>query len=48
MEGTRFSGCTLDALNGVTSMKGSIIKSRDCMALAYSLAGALGIRIEDD
>ncbi|HUZ25200.1 MAG TPA: pentapeptide repeat-containing protein [Streptosporangiaceae bacterium] len=48
MEGTRFAGCDLAGLNGVTSLKGAIIRSRDAMALTYSLAGALGIRIEDD
>jgi uncharacterized protein YjbI with pentapeptide repeats len=48
MEGTRFADCTLDGVNGVTSLRGSIITSRDALALAYSLAGALGITIEDD
>jgi uncharacterized protein YjbI with pentapeptide repeats len=48
MEGTRFSGCILDGINGVTSLKGAIIKHRDSLRLVYSLAGALGIRIEDD
>jgi uncharacterized protein YjbI with pentapeptide repeats len=48
MEGTRISDCILDAINGVTSLKGAIIKSRDAVALTYSLASALGIKIEDD
>jgi uncharacterized protein YjbI with pentapeptide repeats len=47
MEGTRFSDCTLAGINGVTSLRGSIIKSRDALALTYSLASALGIKIED-
>ena len=48
MEGTRFSDCTLDGINGVMSLRGSIVKSRDALALAYSLASALGIKVEDD
>jgi uncharacterized protein YjbI with pentapeptide repeats len=48
MEGTRFSGCILDGINGVTSLRGSIVKSQDALALTYSLASALGIKIEDD
>src|SRR5216683_382538 len=43
-EGTRFSDCTLAGINGVTSLRGSIIKSRDALALTYSLASALGIK----
>jgi uncharacterized protein YjbI with pentapeptide repeats len=48
MEGTRFSDCTLDGINGVMSLRGSIVKSRDALALTYSLASALGIKVEDD
>jgi uncharacterized protein YjbI with pentapeptide repeats len=48
MGGTRFSGCILDGINGVSSLRGSIVKSRDALALTYSLASALGIKIEDD
>ena len=48
MEGTRFADCGLDGLNGVTSLRGSIITGRNALALVYSLAGALGITIEDD
>ena len=48
MEGTRFSDCTLVGINGVTSLRGAIVSSRDALALTYSLAGALGIVIEDD
>jgi uncharacterized protein YjbI with pentapeptide repeats len=48
MEGTRFSDCTLTGINGVMSLKGAIVKNRDALALTYSLAGALGIIIEDD
>jgi len=48
MEGTRFADCSLAGINGVTSLRGAIVKSRDALALTYSLAGALGITIEDD
>lgn len=47
MEGTRFSDCTLDGINGVTSLRGAVVKNRDALSLTYSLAGALGIVIED-
>jgi uncharacterized protein YjbI with pentapeptide repeats len=47
MEGARFSGCVLDGIGGVMDMKGAIVKSSDALALTYSLAGAIGIRIED-
>jgi uncharacterized protein YjbI with pentapeptide repeats len=48
MEGTRFAHCTLAGLNGVTSLRGAIVTSEDALGLAYSLAGALGITIEDE
>jgi uncharacterized protein YjbI with pentapeptide repeats len=47
MEGTRFSDCDLAGINGVLSLKGSIVSSRDALALCYTLASALGITIED-
>jgi uncharacterized protein YjbI with pentapeptide repeats len=47
MTGTRFAGCTLDGINGVISMRGAIVAGVDALALAYSLASALGISIED-
>jgi uncharacterized protein YjbI with pentapeptide repeats len=47
MTGTRFADCTLDGINGVTSMRGAIVFRADALALAYSLASALGISIED-
>jgi uncharacterized protein YjbI with pentapeptide repeats len=47
MTGTRFAGCTLDGISGVTSMRGAIVTGADALALAYSLASALGISIED-
>ena len=48
MEGTRFADCTLAGINGVTSLKGAMVKNRDALSLTYSLAGALGIIIEND
>ena len=47
LEGARLSACTLDGIGGVTSLKGAIVTSGDALGLAYALAGALGIRIED-
>jgi uncharacterized protein YjbI with pentapeptide repeats len=47
MEGTRLSDCALDGIGGVTSFRGAIVTSRDVLGLAYALASALGIRIED-
>jgi len=48
MTGTRFTGCDLTGIAGVTSMRGAFITSTDAVALAYILAGALGITVEDD
>lgn len=47
MTGTRLSGCDLTGINGVTSLHGAIIDTADAVALAATLAGALGITIED-
>lgn len=47
MTGTRIENCTLVDIVGVTSFGGAIIKSGDAMTLAYSLANALGITIEE-
>lgn len=47
MEGTRFSDCELAGINGVLSLRGAVISSRDALALSYTLASALGITIED-
>lgn len=48
MDGTRFSYCVLVNIDGVTSWNGAIVRSDDLMMLSYTLAAALGIRIEDD
>jgi uncharacterized protein YjbI with pentapeptide repeats len=47
MEGTRLSDCALDGIGGVTSLRGATVTSRDALGLAYTLASALGILIED-
>lgn len=47
MTGARFARCDLTGITGVTSMRGAIITSADAVTLAYILAGALGIAIED-
>jgi uncharacterized protein YjbI with pentapeptide repeats len=47
MDGTRFADCTLAGIAGVTSLRGAIIRSRDAWGLVHSLAGAMGITIED-
>jgi uncharacterized protein YjbI with pentapeptide repeats len=47
MEGTRFADCNLAGVGGVTSLRGSIVSSRDVLALTYTLASALGITIEE-
>lgn len=48
MEGAYFADCSLLDISGVASLKGATVKSRDAIGLLYSLAGALGIRIDDD
>jgi uncharacterized protein YjbI with pentapeptide repeats len=48
MTGARLSRCDLTGIGGVTSMRGAIVTSSDAVALAFILAGALGITIEDD
>jgi uncharacterized protein YjbI with pentapeptide repeats len=48
MTGTRFARCDLTDITGVTSMRGAVVTSADAVTLAYILARALGITIEDD
>jgi len=48
MTGTRFAGCDLTEIAGVTSMRGAFITSTDVVALAFILAAALGITVEDE
>jgi len=46
MDGTRFRACTLLDLDGVTSFRGAVVHEGDLLALSYTLAHALGIRID--
>ncbi|MET8158210.1 pentapeptide repeat-containing protein [Sphaerisporangium sp. NPDC005289] len=47
MAGARFADCVLLGIGGVTSLAGVTVRSRDAQGLLHSLAGALGITIED-
>jgi uncharacterized protein YjbI with pentapeptide repeats len=46
MEGAYFSDCQLHGINGVASLKGATVRSRDLAGLAHSLAAALGIEVD--
>lgn len=48
MEGARFAHCVLVDIGGVTSWKGAFVRSHDLVTLSYTLAAALGIRIEGE
>jgi uncharacterized protein YjbI with pentapeptide repeats len=48
MHGARFVNCVLAGVGGLSSWDGAIVRGQDLIALAYELAGALGIRIDDD
>jgi uncharacterized protein YjbI with pentapeptide repeats len=48
MAGARLTRCELTGISGATSLRGATITSSDAMALAFTLASALGIVIEDD
>jgi uncharacterized protein YjbI with pentapeptide repeats len=47
MDGARLSDCSVDGIGGVESLRGVIVTSGDALKLAYTLAGALGIIIEE-
>jgi uncharacterized protein YjbI with pentapeptide repeats len=47
MAGTRLSDCVLAGLGGVSSMAGATVSGADLVTLTYTLAAALGIRIDD-
>lgn len=47
LTGTRFANCELDGIGGVTSFRGAIVTGNDLLALAHTLAAALGITIEN-
>lgn len=46
MDGTRFRDCVLVDIGGVLSWRGATVDGNDLIALSYTLAHALGIRIE--
>jgi uncharacterized protein YjbI with pentapeptide repeats len=46
MAGTRFRNCILVDIGGVLSWRGATVDGNDLIALSYTLAHALGIRIE--
>ena len=48
MAGARLTRCELTGIGGVTSMRGSVVTSADAVALAFILASALGITIDDE
>lgn len=48
MDGTRFAECTLDGIGGVTSFAGAHLSGGDLIALARTLATAIGIVIDEE
>ena len=48
MDGTRFRRCVLVNIGGVLSWRGATVDGNDLITLSYTLAHALGIRIEAD
>jgi uncharacterized protein YjbI with pentapeptide repeats len=46
MDGTRFRRCELDGIAGIASWRGAIVHPDDLVALSYTLAGGLGIKID--
>lgn len=46
MTGTRFQACEFEGIGGITSWDGVIVHPDDLLALAYVLAGALGIKVD--
>lgn len=48
LTGARLTGCDLTAISGVGSLRGAIVTTADAVALAVTLAAALGITIEDE
>ncbi|WP_460524681.1 pentapeptide repeat-containing protein [Flindersiella endophytica] len=47
MAGTRLSDCVLAGVRGVDSFRGAIVAGNDLLGLTYSMAGALGITIDN-
>jgi uncharacterized protein YjbI with pentapeptide repeats len=48
LTGTRFTRCELVDIDGVTSLRGAVVEGHNLLALAHTLATALGITIEAD
>ena len=48
LAGTRFTRCELVDVGGVTSMRGAVVEGHNLIALAHTLAAALGIVIDPD
>ncbi len=48
LSGTRFTRCELVDIDGVTSLRGAVVEGHNLVALAHTLATALGITIESD
>jgi uncharacterized protein YjbI with pentapeptide repeats len=48
MAGTRLRNCTLASIGGILSWRGAVVHEADLPALSYTLAHALGIRIDTD
>src|SRR5947207_2155977 len=46
LTGTRFTRCELVDIDGVTSMRGAVVEGHNLVALAHTLATALGITID--
>jgi uncharacterized protein YjbI with pentapeptide repeats len=46
MAGTRIARCILEDIAGITSWTGAIVQAQDLVALSYTLASGLGIRID--
>ena len=47
MAGARFRSCELQGIGGVTGWEGAIVHPDDLLGLAYVLAGALGIKVQE-
>lgn len=48
LAGTRFRNCELTGIGGITSFAGAILAGQDLVALSYTLAAGLGIRLDEE
>jgi hypothetical protein len=48
MDGARFRRCELDGIAGITSWRGAVVHPDDLLALSYTLAGGLGIKVDPE